>query len=359
MDEDLPGAVIDATAGDTGDAEFGGQVGPLSEKLAQEQLAFGGRVAGGDSNDGQLHGRIDGVDALKEGRNAVRRRVLVVEDQESCRVINLRYSDDIGEILENAELQERLLDRLNLVLEWQIENRIVFCTLDGINHGRCRFARRVGLIWPFAHRQQGACAGRKQDQDAGGERGRLHFPAHAHGATRVFIVYRCETDVSFELRGVGRCLTRGTIRCDWNVNLAPSTMPPRTGLAGASMVTGTGIKTDPWELTTSAAALLLLAGDAVWYAAGSGVLSGTKQGRDAVLAYFGELGARSQGSFQASVTDIVGGENHTVAIQQTRATGNGKTMDLATAIAFVARDGKIIEGREFSEDTAKGDDFWA
>jgi ketosteroid isomerase-like protein len=103
----------------------------------------------------------------------------------------------------------------------------------------------------------------------------------------------------------------------------------------------------------------LFAEDAVWHAAGSGVLSGTKQGRDAVLAYFGELGARTQGSFQANVQDIVGGENHTVAIQQTRGESNGRTLDLATVVAFVVRSGKIAEGREFSEDTAKGDDFWA
>lgn len=103
----------------------------------------------------------------------------------------------------------------------------------------------------------------------------------------------------------------------------------------------------------------LFAEDAVWHAAGSGVLSGTKQGRDAVLAYFGELGARTQGSFQANVQDIVGGENHTVAIQQTRGESNGRTLDLATVVAFVIRSGKIAEGREFSEDTAKGDDFWA
>ena len=36
----------------------------------------------------------------------------------------------------------------------------------------------------------------------------------------------------------------------------------------------------------------LFAEDAVWHVAGNGVLSGTKQGRDAVLAYFGELGSR-------------------------------------------------------------------
>ena len=102
----------------------------------------------------------------------------------------------------------------------------------------------------------------------------------------------------------------------------------------------------------------LFAEDAVWHVAGSGVLSGTKQGRDAVLAYFGELGSRTQGSFQADVQDIVGGENHTIAIHQTRGERNSKTLDLATAIAFVVRGGKIAEAREFSEDTAKVDDFW-
>jgi hypothetical protein len=103
----------------------------------------------------------------------------------------------------------------------------------------------------------------------------------------------------------------------------------------------------------------LFAEDAVWYAAGRGVLSGAKQGRDAILAYFGELGARSHGSFQAAVQDIVGGEGHTVGIQQSHAENNGKTMDLATAIVFVIRDGKVVEGREFFEDTAKADDFWS
>ena len=102
----------------------------------------------------------------------------------------------------------------------------------------------------------------------------------------------------------------------------------------------------------------MFAEDAVWHVAGSGVLSGTKQGRDAILAYFGELGARTQGHFQANVEDIVGGENHTVAIQQTHGEANGKTLDMATVITFVVRDGKIAEGREFFEDTAKADDFW-
>jgi len=102
----------------------------------------------------------------------------------------------------------------------------------------------------------------------------------------------------------------------------------------------------------------LFAEDAVWHVAGSGVLSGTKRGRDAIMSYFGELGARSQGSFQANLQDVIGGEKYTVGIQQTQAQANGKTMDQSTVITFVVRDGKIAEGREFFEDTAKVDDFW-
>ena len=67
---------------------------------------------------------------------------------------------------------------------------------------------------------------------------------------------------------------------------------------------------------------------------------------------------RSQGSLQAIVKDIVGGENHTVGIHQSHAESNGKTLDIATAVVFVLRDGKIVEGREFSEDTAQADEFW-
>jgi ketosteroid isomerase-like protein len=102
----------------------------------------------------------------------------------------------------------------------------------------------------------------------------------------------------------------------------------------------------------------MFADDAVWYAAGSGVLSGTKQGRDAILAFFGELGARTQGHFKANLKDVVGGDNYTVAIQQTQATNGGKSIDVGTVITFVIRDGKIAEGREYFEDTGKFDDLW-
>ncbi|MET3920962.1 nuclear transport factor 2 family protein [Arthrobacter sp. UYEF20] len=103
----------------------------------------------------------------------------------------------------------------------------------------------------------------------------------------------------------------------------------------------------------------LFAENAVWHAAGNGVLSGTKQGREAILAYFGELGTRSDGSFKVTVQEIIGGEDHSVALQHEHAESNGKTLDRDGALAFQLRDGQITEGREFFADTAQGDAFWA
>ncbi|MET4096375.1 nuclear transport factor 2 family protein [Arthrobacter sp. UYCu712] len=103
----------------------------------------------------------------------------------------------------------------------------------------------------------------------------------------------------------------------------------------------------------------LFAQEAVWHVAGNGVLSGRKEGRDAILAYFGELGTRSEGNLKVTVQDIVAGEIHTVALQHNAADSNGRTLDIDGAIAFQVREGKIIEGREFFADTAQGDAFWA
>ena len=42
-----------------------------------------------------------------------------------------------------------------------------------------------------------------------------------------------------------------------------------------------------------------------------------------------------------------------MGIHQTHAESNGNSLDLATVIVFVLRDGKVVEGREFFDDTAR------
>lgn len=99
--------------------------------------------------------------------------------------------------------------------------------------------------------------------------------------------------------------------------------------------------------------------DAVWHLGGSGGLSGDKQGRDAILAYLGELFTRSGGTVKVGLDDLIGGENHTVGFQRVHAQRNGTVIDQRAVLVFALNGGKVSEVYEFPEDTAKAADFWS
>jgi ketosteroid isomerase-like protein len=103
----------------------------------------------------------------------------------------------------------------------------------------------------------------------------------------------------------------------------------------------------------------LFADDAVWHLGGSGGLSGDKQGLDAILAYFGELFTRSNGTIRVDLDDLIGGDHHTVGFQRVHAERNGTAIDQRAALVFALKDGKVSEVHEFPEDTAKAADFWS
>jgi uncharacterized protein len=103
----------------------------------------------------------------------------------------------------------------------------------------------------------------------------------------------------------------------------------------------------------------MFAEDAVWHAAGQGVMSGSKEGRSYIMAYFGELIKRSEGTFSVELVDLVGGERRVVAIQRIRAEHQGKVFDEEDVNVFVVADGLVREVTEFSRNTARNDDFWA
>jgi len=103
----------------------------------------------------------------------------------------------------------------------------------------------------------------------------------------------------------------------------------------------------------------LFAEDAVWHVGGTGPLSGDKKGRDAILAYFGELFTRSNGSMRVTVEDVAAGDRYTVGVQFSHAERDGKTMDLRQVIVFSISDGKVTEGTEMQEETTLVSDFWS
>jgi ketosteroid isomerase-like protein len=99
--------------------------------------------------------------------------------------------------------------------------------------------------------------------------------------------------------------------------------------------------------------------DAVWHPAGSGVMSGPKHGRDAILAYFGDLMGRSGGTFTVTLLDLVGSDKRVYALQHTHGEREGKVIDRDAVNIFHVSDGVVTEVGEFFQDTGESDAFWA
>ena len=103
----------------------------------------------------------------------------------------------------------------------------------------------------------------------------------------------------------------------------------------------------------------LFAEDAVWHSPGSGALSGAKQGRDAILAFFGETMTRSNGTFTVSLLDLAASDERVYALHHAHAEREGKVIDADNVNVFHISDGVVTEVREFSPDTGESDSFWA
>ena len=102
----------------------------------------------------------------------------------------------------------------------------------------------------------------------------------------------------------------------------------------------------------------LFAAGAVWHVPGNGTLSGAKEGRDAILAHFGELFARSGGTLKVTLHDVIGGDEHTIGLQRVYARREHAVIDQNGANVFHLRDGVVSEVWELHEDTAASDAFW-
>jgi hypothetical protein len=103
----------------------------------------------------------------------------------------------------------------------------------------------------------------------------------------------------------------------------------------------------------------LFAEDAVWHAPGSGVMSGPRQGREAILAFFGETFARSNGTFTVSLLDLAASDERVYALHHAHGERDGKVIDTDSVNVFDIGDGVVTEVREFSPDTGEADAFWA
>ena len=99
---------------------------------------------------------------------------------------------------------------------------------------------------------------------------------------------------------------------------------------------------------------------AVWHLPGRSSFAKDYQGRDATLAYFGQLAQETGGTFRAELQHMCAdGDDHVVGIQRSTADRGGKHLDVGDSIVFTLKDGRIIDGREHFEDLYAWDEFWS
>jgi Ketosteroid isomerase-related protein len=98
----------------------------------------------------------------------------------------------------------------------------------------------------------------------------------------------------------------------------------------------------------------------VWHLPGRSSMADDYQGRDATLAYFGQLGQETGGTFRAQLERLVGDDDdRVVGIQRSTGDRNGKHLDVSDCIVFQLKDGRVTDGREHFDDLYAWDEFWS
>jgi ketosteroid isomerase-like protein len=99
---------------------------------------------------------------------------------------------------------------------------------------------------------------------------------------------------------------------------------------------------------------------AVWHLPGRSSFAKDYKGREATLAYFGQLAQETGGTFRAELQHLaVDDEGRVVGIQRSTADRNGKHLDVNDSIVFELKDGRITDGCEHFHDLYAWDEFWS
>jgi ketosteroid isomerase-like protein len=98
----------------------------------------------------------------------------------------------------------------------------------------------------------------------------------------------------------------------------------------------------------------------VWHLPGQSSMAKDYEGRDATLAYFGQIGEETGGSFKAELDQLFAGDDgRVVGLQRSTGERNGKKLDVSNCIVFELKDGKVVDGREHFHDLYAWDEFWS
>ena len=99
-----------------------------------------------------------------------------------------------------------------------------------------------------------------------------------------------------------------------------------------------------------------LADDVVWHVGGNSRAAGQYRGKEAILNY---MGAGAGGSAEIDTHDILGNDDHVVALGTAKLTApDGESVEYKFVNVFHARDGKITTAWGLAENDAETDAFF-
>lgn len=81
-----------------------------------------------------------------------------------------------------------------------------------------------------------------------------------------------------------------------------------------------------------------------------GLLAGGYEGVDRVIEFAGRLSGLSGGTHRIELHDVIGNDEHVVALHTTRAERNGRQLDINAVQVFHVRYGKVTEAWTYHTD---------
>lgn len=104
----------------------------------------------------------------------------------------------------------------------------------------------------------------------------------------------------------------------------------------------------------------MMTSDCTQHVPGSHGLSGDFKGVEAVLGYYGQLAAQTDGTFRVELQQLfVDGRGHVMSVHRVTGERAGRKLDQAGGIVFRLLGDKITDLDECFEDPAATDAFWA
>lgn len=99
--------------------------------------------------------------------------------------------------------------------------------------------------------------------------------------------------------------------------------------------------------------------DIRWHFPGRGPLSGHHEGAATVAGKFRQAAELSEGTHRVELHDVIGNDDHVVALHVTRAERAGRRLEINAVQVFHVRDGKVTEAWTVHPDLYAVDEFWS